>query len=56
MLDAGEWGGGGGGRAVPVYRGGPANKYDLKAEVIRAKMACDSQVTLTMLPETWVHL
>lgn len=35
--------------------GGCANKRDLKAEVIRARVACDSQVTLTMLPETWVH-
>lgn len=35
--------------------GGCANKRDLKAEVIRTRMACDSQVTLTMLPETWVH-
>lgn len=44
------------GRGLPQSGEGRwANKHDLKAEVMRAKMACDSQVTLTMLPETWVH-
>lgn len=48
MLDAG--------RGLPQSgEGGCTNKRDLKAEVIRARVACDSKVILTMLPETWVH-
>lgn len=35
--------------------GGCANKRDPKVEAIRAKMARDRQVALTILPETWVH-